>query len=383
MIFGITGSIAAYKTLEVIRTVQKQGFEVRVVMTKNGTKLLAPLACQVLTRHKVLIESFDPDETGMHHISLRDWADLLVVAPATANIIGKAAAGIADDLLSTLLLSFEKPILVVPAMDEEMWQNPIVQENVDKLRSKKFQFVLPVAGELASGRIGKGRFPSINRIYYKILSLTEKRASLNNKKVLLTAGRTIEHLDPFRIITNCSSGRMGTMLAYAAISREASLKPIFGEVTYPLPEDVEVIRVSSTQGMEEAVMKEFDQCEIIIMAAAVADYQPKNPSANKIKDQVQQLEIVKTRDILKLAASKKRSNQIFVGFSLETDDPINRGWAKLVDKNLDLIVVNDPASIGRDLSQATLLFKNKQIKELGEITKWELANRILDECLPT
>ncbi len=383
ILLGITGSIAGYKVLQLIRWLKKADNEVRVVMTQHATKVVAPLSCQVLSKNKVLVEMFDPEETGIHHISLSEWADIMVVAPATANIIGKAACGIGDDLLSTLLLSFKKPILFVPAMDENMWQNSIVQENVDRLIKKGYHFLLPSLGELASGRIGQGRFPSLNQIYYKILSLLEGRKSIGSKRVLLTAGRTYENLDPFRIITNLSSGRMGTMIAYATVSREGKIKAIFGEVTTPLPEDLEIIRAFNSGTMEKEVIKALPECDILIMAAAVADFRPKQQAENKIKDNEINVGLQKTTDILKAAAEKKGASQIFIGFSLETEDPIKRGFEKLQEKKLDILVVNDRATIGSDLSQATLLFKNQQVKELGRISKWELANRILDECIDT
>ncbi len=380
ILFGITGSIAAYKSLELIRLLTKDGNDVKVVMTENATRLLAPLACQVLTRNRVLVDAFDPYETGIHHISLADWADILIVAPATANIIGKTAAGIGDDLLSTLIISFKKKIVFVPAMDEGMWNNQVVRENVKQLSDKGYIFISPVVGELASGKIGQGHFPSIMLIYHTIQALLEDRLPLKNKRFLLTAGRTYEMLDPFRVVTNLSSGRMGTALSYAILSRGGQLKAIFGEVTSPLPEGVEIIRAYDSAGMESSVLEHLPGCDVLIMAAAVADYRSDRTSEDKIKGDEVLVKLVKTKDILKSASQLKRSDQVFIGFSLETENMIERGWEKLTAKGLDILVVNDRDSIGDDKSNATLLFKNKTIKELGRISKWDLANRILDEC---
>lgn len=381
VLLGITGSIAAYKSLELIRRLTKAGVEVAVVMTRNATQLLAPLSCQVLTGKKVIVESFDPLQTDMHHISLSRWADVMVVAPASANIIGKAASGIADDLLSTLLLSCPAPKLLVPAMDEDMWQNPVVRENVGKLTRLGVQFVMPASGELASGRIGQGRFPPLPLVYHKITSLLENRRLVANKTFLITAGRTYEKLDPMRVITNLSSGRMGTMLAYATVSRGGKLKAVFGETTAELPEIPDLVRAFDSATMEREVLKALPESDILIMAAAVGDYRPAVAQDNKIKGDSLEITLVKTPDILKKAAETKKPHQIFVGFSLESEDAMQRGWDKLAAKKLDVVVVNDPSSVNRDSTDAQLLFRNGAVKNLGRLSKWELANRLLDECI--
>ncbi len=381
VLLGITGSIAAYKSLDLIRHLTKAGVEVAVVMTRNATQLLAPLSCQVLTGKKVIVESFDLQETGMHHISLSRWADVMVVAPASANLIGKAASGIADDLLSTLLLSCPAPKLLVPAMDEDMWLNPVVRENVSNLVRLGVQFVMPASGELASGRVGQGRFPPLSLIYHRIISLLEKRASVAAKAFLITAGRTYEKLDPMRIITNRSSGRMGRMLAYAIASRGGKLKAVFGETTTELPEVPNLVRAFDAAAMEHEVLAALPDADVLIMAAAVGDYRPAVVHDNKIKGESLQITLSKTPDILKRAAAVKKPHQIFVGFSLETEDAAARGRGKLAAKNLDVIVVNDPSSVDSDDAEAQFLFRNGSVQNLGRLSKWELANRLLDECI--
>lgn len=380
VILGITGSIAAYKALELVRLIRKNDGEVRVVLTRAALSFVTPLTCQTLADHEVYQGQFLLDkDKDIKHLVLSDWGDMLVVAPATANIIGKAASGIGDDLLSTTLLSYQKSILMVPAMDEGMWANKIVIDNVRKLKAYGYHFLEPAYGLLASGKIGRGRFPAADLIYKKILTVWVKKRMLTGKKVLITGGRTEEDLDPVRVITNRSSGRMALELFDAAACRECEVRLILGEAGTGVPDHADIVRVRTSAEMLHRLKQNIAWCDLLIMSAAVGDYRPDNASRTKIHSNQMKLNLVKNRDLLK-EMSKYRGKKIFIGFSLEAADHLSRARHKLKSKNLDFIVANTASALGNDQTEARILSKNGKIKELGKLNKWDLAHKILDEC---
>jgi phosphopantothenoylcysteine decarboxylase/phosphopantothenate--cysteine ligase len=317
---------------------------------------------------------------GIKHIGLADWADIFVIAPATANMIGKSAAGIGDDLLSTTILSFRKPVLFVPAMDTGMWDNAIVRENVQRLKARGFLFLEPASGALASGKIGRGRFPHHTLIQKKILSVAAGYRSLAGVRFLISGGRTEEDIDTVRVVTNRSTGRMALELLYAVKSREGLAKAVIGEASVVLPEDFAVTRARTAADMYDALSKELTWCDCLIMAAAVGDYKPKTRSTKKIHTKKHTLALEKNMDVVRMLVKKKKK-KIIVGFSLE--DRINsaRGNEKMKAKGLDMCVVNTSQAVGSLTADALILKKNGQALRLGKVTKSELAHAILDECL--
>ncbi len=379
VVIGICGSIAAYKSLDLIRVLKKEGADVRVILTKSALNFVTPLSCQTLSANDVFIDQFVLTK-GIKHISLSQWADLLVIAPATANIIGKAASGIGDDLLSTTIMSFQKPVLFVPAMDTGMWQNIIVQENVMKLSGAGYQFLEPAHGFLASGKIGKGRFSHIAVIAKKIMTVFEKQKSLTGRRFLISGGRTEEDLDAVRVLTNRSSGRMATELLYAVVCRGGLAKGIFGKTASDLPEGLDIIRTRTSKTMFDSLKKNMRWCDCLIMAAAVGDYKPISKSAKKIHSSRLNLSLKKNKDLLK-ELSKGSDEKLIVGFSLEDTDQLKRSKTKLIQKGLDMVVLNSTRAIGRDEIDAKIMRKNGRIIKIGRVSKWRLANKILDECV--
>ncbi len=379
VLLGICGSIAAYKSLEIIRLLQKQGSEVRIILTKSAHHFVTPLTCQTLSNNEVYFEQFVLTK-GMKHLTLAEWADIFVVAPATANIIGKAANGIGDDLLSTTLLSFPKPVLFVPAMDTGMWANGIVQANVTRLKKHGFHFLQPSFGVLASGRVGRGRFPSVSTIVSKIDSVFEKRSTLAGKNFLVTGGRTEEDIDPVRVVTNRSSGMMAAELVRAILCRDGNVKGIFGKVTCLLPEEAEITKVRTASEMLAVLQENFNWCDCLLMAAAVGDYRPKGAAASKIHDKVLAVDLEKNPDLLAQITVEK-AKRIVVGFSLEDKDQLSRAQDKMKAKQLDFVVFNSPAAIGETQSEASIIRSEGGPVEFGMQTKWQLANFILDECM--
>lgn len=378
ILLGITGSIAAYKALELIRVLRKEDGDVRVLLTHSALNFVTPLSCQTLSDNEVYLDQFVLTK-GIKHLTLSEWSDVLVVAPATANIIGKAASGIGDDLLSTTLISYPKPILMVPAMDEGMWDNPVVQRNVQMLTENGVHFLQPSVGMLASGKIGRGRFPSVKMIAKKIKTIIEKQFGLQGMKFLVTGGRTEEDLDPVRVLTNRSTGFMGSELLSAIYCRGGEARGIFGEVTHALPEEVNITRVRTSKEMLGALQENFEWCDCLIMAAAVGDYKPKRGKADKTHAAEFQADLVKNEDLLQEIA-KKKAGKMLVGFSLEDKDGVSRAREKMKVKDLDLIVVNTSDAIGSNSIKAGILAKGKARVVLEERTKWQLANLILDEC---
>jgi phosphopantothenoylcysteine decarboxylase/phosphopantothenate--cysteine ligase len=379
ILIGITGSIAAYKTLDLIRRRIRQGDSVRIMLTAAAGHFVTPLCCQTLSQNEVYQDQFVLTR-GIKHLTLAEWADIFVVAPATANIIGKTASGIADDLMSTTLISFQKPILFVPAMDTGMWENPIVQRNVAWLRVAGYHVLEPVQGALASGKIGRGRFPDIEIISRAIDAAHKGCASLRGKNILISGGRTEEDIDPVRVITNRSSGAMARELLYAVVARGGNARCVMGRISVSVSEHADVMRVRTANEMLQALQHHVPWCDCLIMAAAVGDYRPSRKRAHKSHDRDLKLKLAKNPDILKALQSQK-GDRYFIGFSLEDKDALQRGRTKLTQKGLDLIVLNTYATIGQEQIKARLLRAKGPARTLGPLTKRECAHRILDAYL--
>lgn len=380
VVIAICGSIAAYKSLELMRLLKKSGAEVKVVLTGSARHFVTPLSCQTLSQNDVYLDQFALTR-DIKHITLAQWADLLIIGPATANMIGKAAHGIGDDLLSTTILSFEKPVLFVPAMDSGMWNNRVVQENVKKLREFGYHVLEPATGVLASGRFGKGRYPHVDMIYRKILAVTEHRSSLKGLRFLVSGGRTEENIDPVRVLTNRSSGVMARELMYAIHTREGVARGVFGEVSAGLPEGLDIISVRTTAQMLMSLSEQMPACDCLIMAAAVGDYRPAKESKTKIHTKTLHLSLRKNQDVLK-ALHRKKQGKFMIGFSLEDRGSLSWSKKKMKEKGLDMIVANGIQSIGNEMTEATIITGKKTIR-VGKVSKWQLANRILDACQNT
>ncbi|ADQ40534.1 phosphopantothenoylcysteine decarboxylase/phosphopantothenate/cysteine ligase [Caldicellulosiruptor acetigenus I77R1B] len=387
VLIGICGGIAAYKVCELIRLLKKNEANVKVIMTKNAQKFITPLTLQTLSQNKVYTNTFEREYSyDIEHISLTTWADILVVAPATANIIGKFANGIADDLLSTTFLAFDKPVLIVPAMNSNMFENAIVKQNIHKLKSVGINFVEPESGFLACGVYGKGRYPENQKILIEIEKLLCNQ-DLAGKKVLITAGPTREYLDPIRFISNRSSGKMGYAIAEEAYKRGAQVTVVSGPVSINTYADIEIIHVQTASQMYQKVKDIYAQYDILIFSAAVADYRPKTTNKNKIKKENKDelvIELVKNPDILKFVGENKKPGQIIVGFSAETENVLENSQKKLEAKNADLIVANNVLEEGAgfdvDTNIVTLISKEK-IENLPKMNKSEVAKRIFDHVL--
>ncbi|OON97429.1 MAG: phosphopantothenoylcysteine decarboxylase [Candidatus Epulonipiscioides saccharophilum] len=387
---GVTGGIAAYKTIDVASTLKKLGHDIQIVMTKNATNFVSPLSFASIVKHPVISDMFLDDKNGeILHIELAKKSDLLLIAPATANFIGKLRAGIADDFLSTLVLACKKPIIIAPAMNSNMYSNTIVTENIAYLKSKGFIFIEPDVGLLACGDVGIGKLPSpetIVRLVVNTINSRKIKQDLIGKTYLITAGPTIEALDPMRYISNYSTGKMGYALSEMAQKRGANVILISGPTNLIAPAGVTKIDVKSAMDMYHAVLKYFDQSDVVIKSAAVADFRPKHFSDQKIKkgDDTFILELVKNPDILKtLGDTKKR--QILVGFAAESTDLIANAQTKLKSKNLDLIVANnitnDGAGFGLTTNIVTIIDKNGNIDQIPKMSKDDLANIILDKTI--
>ncbi|MEO0205895.1 MAG: bifunctional phosphopantothenoylcysteine decarboxylase/phosphopantothenate--cysteine ligase CoaBC [candidate division WOR-3 bacterium] len=376
IVLGITGSIAAYKALELIRLLRRNGNEVKVILTDSSLNFITALSCQTLSDNEVYHDQFTLTK-GIKHISLNDWGDIFVIAPATANVIGKAANGIADDLLSTSILSFQKPILFVPAMDSGMWNNRVVQKNIEKLRKNGCYFLEPDVGSLASGKIGKGRFPRVELIYKKILGCFAGYKMVTGKRILITGGRTEEDIDTVRVITNRATGMMAMELYEAGVCREADVKMIMGEASVLIPDEPGILRVRTSEQMFDALKKNIEWAQVLIMSAAVGDYKPKTISDTKVHKENLDLKLEKNMDLLR-SLNKYKKNKIFIGFSVEDRDGLKRAHKKMKEKNLDMIISNPVWVIGKQSTSVTIIKKDGKLVEPGAMTKWELANYILD-----
>jgi phosphopantothenoylcysteine decarboxylase / phosphopantothenate---cysteine ligase len=383
IILGITGSIAAYKAVGLLRALVREGATVQVVMTHAAMKFVAPLTFEVLSGRPVSIDLFEAHHE-MKHLSLPEHADLIVVAPATANFLAKAASGLADDLLSTLLLTTQCPLLVAPAMDGGMWEHRAVAQNVQTLRTRGVVVLDPDEGPLASGRFGQGRLADESRILEAIQSALGARRDWQGHRILVSAGPTQEPIDPVRFISNRSSGKMGYALADAARARGAQVTLVTGPTALPIPAGVEVVAVETAEEMTKALCIRLSWSTVVIMAAAVADFRPAQAAAHKIKKQGQEsqtLRLEPTTDILS-TLSAQRTNQLLIGFAAETQDLIAHATEKLSAKGLDLIVANhvtrEGAGFGSDQNAATLIDRHGRATEFPLMAKRQLADEILN-----
>lgn len=386
IIIGITGGIAAFKTAELVRALTKRGASVHVVMTKNAMEFVTPLTFQAISGNPVAHEMFQLfSGSKIGHIALSDIADQMVIVPATANIIGKIANGIADDFLTTMAMATTVPVLFVPSMNTKMWESKMVQANLQKLKDAGYESMEPGSGDLACGTSGRGRLPTIEEILEKMEDIfTDK--DLVNEKILVTAGPTIEFIDPVRCITNRSSGKMGYAVAKIARRRGAEVILITGKTYLPPPRtDMEIIEVTTAREMRDAVMEHYKPCTVIIKAAAVADFRCKNENCQKIKKKgdssSMSLELEKNPDIL-VELGKVKENRIVVGFAAETENVFDHAIEKLKKKNLDLIIANNVAKsgigFGSDNNEVTIIDKSGSMKHVPILSKDEIANIILD-----
>jgi len=383
IVIGVTGGIAIYKTLDVISRLRKLDFEIDVIMTKHAQKFITPLTFQSMINRPVIKDMFDEStQWDIEHIALAKKADLFCIIPASANIIGKIANGIADDMLSTTIMATEAPILIAPAMNSKMYENIIVQENMYKLKSLGMNFVDPGNGRLACGDEGIGKLASVDEIVDAILKIIEKKNLLNGKNILITAGPTVEKIDPVRFISNNSSGKMGYSLAKAAQYYGANVKLVSGPVKLDHPYGVVVYGVETSEEMYNKVMEHFEWADIIIKAAAVLDYKPKHFVNEKIKktDSGLNIEFERTTDIL-YELGKIKGNKFLIGFAAETSNVIENAVEKLKRKNADLIVANDVSNkeIGfkSDENEVYLIFKDKKYRKIEKMKKDEIASEIL------
>jgi len=386
VIIGVTGGIACYKAVELVRLLVKDSLAVQVIMTRAAMEFVTPLTFQTLSGKPVATESFNlTQESEIGHINLADSADLFVIAPATANVIGKIAAGIADDLLTTVLMATQAPVLIAPAMNIHMYENPILQENIRKLRRIGYHFMEPAEGYLACGYEGKGRLPEPEKILEEIRSLLRKK-DLLGERFLITAGPSREPLDPVRYISNRSSGKMGYALARAAVRRGAGVVLVSGPSAIEPPSAVRLIPVNTAAEMRRAVLEQFPECTAVIMAAAVADYRPVDASSKKLKRGKAPLDIrlEPNPDILR-ELGRRKNGKLLVGFAAETEELIANATRKLHEKNLDLIVANDVTQAGGgfdgDTNIATIVDRSGASDSLSLMTKDELADRIYDHLL--
>lgn len=383
VVLGVTGSIAAYKIANLASSLVKKGANVHVIMTKNATNFINPITFETLTGNKCLVDTFDRNfEFSVEHVSLAKQADIFMVAPASANVIGKIANGIADDMLTTTIMACKCHKIISPAMNTNMFENPIVQSNIQKLKDYGYEIIEPASGYLACGDVGAGKMPEPAVLESYIMREIAMEKDMKGKKVLITAGPTMEKIDPVRFISNHSTGKMGYALAKIAMLRGAEVTLVTGKTSIPKPDFVKVVNVQSAKEMFEAVDKEFDTQDIVIMSAAVADYRPKEVATEKIKkkDGEAEIELERTEDILATMAARKK-NQFVCGFSMETENMIENSKAKLEKKNLDMICANnlkvEGAGFGTDTNVVTLISKN-WIKELPMKSKEGVAKDILD-----
>ncbi len=384
IVLGVTGSIAAYKACEIASQLTQAGAKVDVVMTKAATKFVSPLTFRSLTGRPVVTEMFDlTSEVSVEHVALAQRADIVVIAPATANIIAKIAAGIADDMLCCTVLATKAPIIIAPAMNANMYENPVTQENLNKLKARGFTIVGPASGWLACGETGVGRLADVDEIISTIKQVLGKKGDLSGRKIVVTAGGTQEPIDPVRHISNRSSGKMGYALAEAARDRGAQVILITGPTALPKPTGVEIINVRTAQEMYEAVSKTVIGADALIMAAAVADYRPIKVSESKIKKTAATLtlELERTPDILGTVSG----DFIRVGFAAESENLIENATKKLKDKKLDLIVANDITApdrgMGADTNQVVIIDREGKVDELPLLLKREVADKVLDKVV--
>ena len=387
IIVGITGGIAVYKICYLVSSLKKQGYDVHVLMSKEAQEFVTPLTFQTLSNNKVITDMFTIDYTpDVHHISLAKKADLFVIAPATANVIAKVANGIADDMLTTTFLASNCKKLIVPAMNTQMLMNPVTQDNIQKCKNYGMHIFESDSGYLACGDVGKGRLPEPDEIEDKIKEVMEDDKFLAGKHILVTAGPTSEAIDPVRMITNHSTGKMGYALARAARNMGAHVTLVSGTKQIEDIRDVEMVHVTSAKDMAEAVLSRQNDMDCMILAAAVADYTPVSVADNKIHKSEGEMSIPlkRTQDILKTLGENKKDGQVLIGFSMETENMVERTKEKLLKKNCDYIVANNlkekGAGFGTDTNIVTLISKDYE-KEFGILSKYDTAVKILKTCL--
>lgn len=384
VILGVTGSIAAYKIATLASMLVKKQASVHVIMTKNATNFINPITFETLTGHKCLVDTFDRNfEFQVEHVSMAKQADVVMIAPASANVIGKLAHGLADDMLTTTLLACKCPKIVSPAMNTAMFENPIVQDNLKILEKYGYEVIQPASGYLACGDTGAGKMPEAETLYQYIERTLADPKDLIGKKVLVTAGPTQENIDPVRYITNHSSGKMGYAVAKAAMLRGADVTLVSGQTALTPPMFVKYVQITTAEEMYQEVTSRSDEQDIIIKAAAVADYRPKTVYENKVKKKEGQMaiELERTRDILAYLGEHKKENQFLCGFSMETENMIGNSRAKLQKKNLDMVAANnvkvEGAGFQGDTNVMTLITQDQEIA-LPLMSKEEAANKILD-----
>lgn len=388
VVLGVTGGIAAYKTASLASMLVKKGYDVQVLMTQNATNFINPIVFETLTKHKCLIDTFDRNfEFSVEHVALSKKADVVMIAPATANVIGKLAHGIADDMLTTTVMACRKcKKIIAPAMNTEMYLNPVVQDNLKILEKYGYEIIKPAEGYLACGDIGAGKMPEPEVLFEYIYKEIAYPKDMIGKRVLITAGPTQEAIDPVRYITNHSSGKMGYAMARVCAARGAEVTLVTGPTNIAKPLFAKVIPITSAKDMYEAVTEEAEQADIVCKAAAVADYRPKHVSEEKVKksDGSMILEMEKTDDILKYLGEHKKEGQFLCGFSMETQNMIENSRAKLEKKNLDMIAANnlkvEGAGFQGDTNVMTLITKEEEV-QLPLLSKEETAARILDKIL--
>lgn len=387
VVLGVTGSIAAYKIANLARMLIKLGAQVHVLMTRNAVNFINPITFETLTQHKCLIDTFDRNfEYSVEHVALAKKADVVMIAPASANVIGKIANGIADDMLTTTVMACPCKKIIAPAMNHNMFHNSIVQDNIKKLSEYGYEIVEPSRGMLANGDIGDGRMPDEDLLLEYIIKEIAYEKDMLGKKVLVTAGATVEAIDPVRYITNHSSGKMGFALARNAFLRGADVTLVMGKCESEPPFFVNTIRINSAKEMFDAVTEFAKDADIIVKAAAVADYRPKTVSAEKIKKNGEdmKIELEKTDDILKVLGENKKKSQFICGFSMETENLIENSRKKLINKNADMIAANnlkqDGAGFGTDTNIITLITRDKEI-QLEKMSKDKAAEKIFDFIL--
>lgn len=388
VVLGVTGGIAVYKACELLRLLQKRGIDVFVVMTQNACRFVAPLTFETLSGHPVAVDTFDRPQTWeVEHIALAKRADLFLIAPATANIMGKMACGIADDMLSTTVMATRAPVLVAPAMNTGMWENAAVQQNVKTLRARGVEIVAPVSGHLACGDSGAGKLEDVAVIAERACELLFAKKDMEGLRVMVTAGPSREALDPVRYISNRSSGKMGYAIAQAAQKRGAEVTLLSGPVAIEAPQGVKLVPFTTTQELLDRASELAQEQDLLIQAAAPADYRAKEIAPQKIKKQGGEpmtFTLVENPDVAATLGKAKRSGQVFVGFAAETNDVLAHARDKLARKNLDMIVANDVTRPGAgfdvDTDIVTLITKDGQ-EALPMMSKAEVAQRILDRAL--
>lgn len=387
VVLGVTGSIAAYKAANLASLLKKQHADVHVIMTKNAMEFITPITFETLTGNKCLTDTFDRNfQFEVEHVELAKRADLVLVAPASANVMAKLAHGLADDMLTTTILACQCPKLIAPAMNTRMYENPVTQDNMEILKKYGWKLIEPAVGYLACGDTGRGKFPEETVIVEHVLNEIAFEKDMEGLNVLITAGPTMEAIDPVRFISNHSTGKMGYALAKICRQRGANVTLVSGKTSLPKPTGVDVVDIRSAQDMYEAVTSRFEQQDVVIKAAAVADYRPATVADQKLKKKEDEMSIAleRTNDILAYLGGHKQEHQILCGFAMETEQMVEHAQAKLVKKNLDLIAANNVkvagAGFGTDTNVVTLITKN-EIKELELMSKADVSVQIVDEIL--